>query len=201
MKIPLPTQIMLDASKIVQAYWLIATIAVVCLGVAFRAYVRTPSGQLWRDSTLLKIPLLGDALRKAETARFARAMATLVSNSVPLVQSINIARAILGNKRIANSLDSVAQGIKRGEGIAEPLRRTGQFPALASHLLNVGEETGKLDAMFTRMADIYETETRDSIKRFTALFEPLIILIMGVVVGALILSMLIAITSINEVAG
>ena len=127
--------------------------------------------------------------------------ATLVSNSVPLVQSVNISRAILGNKRIAGSLDLVTQGIKRGEGISEPLRRTGQFPALAAHLLSVGEETGKLDAMFTRMADIYETETRDSIKRFTALFEPLIILIMGVVVGALILSMLIAITSINEVAG
>jgi len=116
----------------------------------------------------LKIPLLGDALRKAETARFARAMATLVANSVPLVQCVNISRAILGNRRIANSLDSVTQGIKRGEGISEPLRRTGQFPALAAHLLSVGEETGKLDAMFTRMADIYETETRDSIKRFTA---------------------------------
>lgn len=201
LKMPLPTQIMIEVSNFTRAWgWLF--LAGIAVGIAgFQAYVATPEGRLWWDGVRLKIPVLGDALRKAETARFARAMATLVSNSVPLVQSINIARAILGNKRIANSLDSVAQGIKRGEGIAEPLRRTGQFPALASHLLNVGEETGKLDAMFTRMADIYETETRDSIKRFTALFEPLIILIMGVVVGALILSMLIAITSINEVAG
>ncbi len=201
LKMPLPTQIMIEVSNFTRAWGWVALVGT-ALGIAgFQAYVATPEGRLWWDGTRLRIPLLGDALRKAETARFARAMSTLVGNSVPLVQSINIARAILGNKRIANTLDSVAQGIKRGEGIAEPLRRTGQFPALASHLLSVGEETGKLDAMFTRMADIYETETRDSIKRFTALFEPLIILIMGIVVGALILSMLIAITSINEVAG
>ncbi len=201
LKMPLPMQIMIGLSDFTRTWGWLAFVGA-ALGVAgFRAYVATPEGRLGWDTTRLRIPGLGDALRKAETARFARAMATLVSNNVPLVQSVNIARAILGNKRIANSLDSVTQGIKRGEGIAEPLRRTGQFPALAAHLLSVGEETGRLDAMFSRMADIYEVETRESIKRFTALFEPLVILVMGVVVGALILSMLIAITSINEVAG
>ena len=200
MKIPLPTQIMLDASKIVQAYWLIALAAVVAVGVAFRAYVRTSTGQLWRDTLILKIPLLGDALRKAETARFARAMSTLVANSVPLVQSLGIAAAILNNKLMAGSLESVSQGVKRGEGIAAPLRRAGAFPALAGHLLAVGEETGRLDHMFGRMADIYEADTKTAIRRFTSLFEPMVILVLGVIVGALILSMLLAITSINEVA-
>jgi len=90
--------------------------------------------------------------------------------------------------------------VKRGEGIAGPLRKAGQFPPLAGHLLMVGEETGRLDSMFNRMADIYENETRGAIRRFTSLFEPLIILTMGLMVGALILSMLLAITSINEVA-
>ncbi|MBM3795892.1 MAG: type II secretion system protein GspF [Acidobacteria bacterium] len=201
LKMPLPTQIMIETSNFIRAWGWVAGFALALGITGFQVYTGTPEGRLWWDTTRLRIPLLGEALRKAETARFARAMATLVSNSVPLVQSIGIARAILVNKRMAGSLDALAQGIKRGEGIAEPLRKTGQFPPLASHLLNVGEETGKLDAMFTRMADIYETETRDAIKRFTALFEPLIILIMGIVVGALILSMLIAITSINEVAG
>jgi general secretion pathway protein F len=119
---------------------------------------------------------------------------------VPLVQSISIAGATLGNRRIAGSLEAVAQGVKRGEGIATPLKRTAQFPLLAGHLLTVGEETGKLDEMFHRMADIYETDTRAAIRRFTTLFEPLVILIMGIIVGAMILSMLLAITSINEVA-
>jgi len=119
---------------------------------------------------------------------------------VPLVQSIAIAGATLNNKRIAGSLEIVSQGVKRGEGMANPLRRTGQFPALSAHLLSVGEETGRLDHMFSRMADIYEGETRAAIKRFTTLFEPLVILVMGIIVGALILSMLLAITSINDVA-
>lgn len=155
---------------------------------------------MWWDGFQLRIPVLGDALRKAETARFARSMATLVANSVPLVQSIQIARNILSNKQMSSSLDAVAQGVKRGEGIAAPLRRTNQFPPLAGHLLLVGEETGSLDAMFLRMAEIYETDTKAAIKRFTALFEPLVILIMGIIVGALILTMLLGITSINEVA-
>ena len=200
MKMPVPTMILLETSKIVTAYWWIAASALLVTGVIFRVYVKTAVGRLWWDSLRLRIPLLGDALRKAETARFARSMATLVANSVPLVQSIGIAAAILNNRKIAGALDEVSQGVKRGEGIAGPIRKAGVFPPLAGHLLMVGEETGRLDQMFARMAEIYETDTRAAIKRFTALFEPLVILVMGVMVGALILSMLLAITSINEVA-
>src|SRR5580704_2022996 len=97
---------------------------------AFRFYIRTPQGRSWWDATRLKIPVLGDALRKAETSRFARAMATLVANSVPLVQSLHIAAGILYNSRMANALKDVAQGVKRGEGIAQPLARTKMFPPL-----------------------------------------------------------------------
>ncbi len=200
MKIPLPTLIMLEASKIVTAWWLPVTVTIAVLIGAFRFYIQTPAGKFWWDDARLKIPVLGEALRKAETSRFARAMSTLVGNSVPLVQSLNISAGILFNSRMANALKDVAQGVKRGEGISAPLSRTKMFPPLASHLLTVGEETGKLDAMFLRMADIYDEETRSSIKRFTSLFEPLVILVMGLIVGALILSMLLAITGINDVA-
>jgi general secretion pathway protein F len=200
LKIPLPTEIMLEASRIVQTYWWMAALAAALLIVGMRAYVATAAGRMWWDTWRLKLPLLGDALLKAETARFARAMATLVANSVPLVQSIGISAAILNNRYVAGALGAVSLGVKRGEGIAAPVRKAGVFPPLAAHLLTVGEETGRLDAMFARMADIYENDTRASIKRFTAIFEPIVILVMGVMVGALILSMLLAITSINEVA-
>jgi general secretion pathway protein F len=200
LRMPLPTQMMIEASRILKAYGWMAVGAVLAAALALRTYIRTKPGRMWWDSFRLRIPLLGDALRKAETSRFARAMETLVVNSVPLVQSLGIAGAILNNRRIASSLEAVAQGVKRGEGLAAPLRRTHEFPPLAAHLLSVGEETGRLDQMFARMADIYETDTRAAIKRFTALFEPLVILVMGVLVGILILSMLLAITSINEVA-
>lgn len=200
MKIPLPTKIMLDASHIVQDWWWLAALIIVVVFGGFRYYTRTANGRSWWDEARLKIPMLGEALRKAETSRFARAMSTLVANNVPLVQSLHISAGILENTRMANSLREVAQGVKRGEGIAQPLAKTRMFPPLASHLLTVGEETGKLDLMFARMAEIYEEETRAAIKRFTSIFEPLVILLMGIIVGGLILSMLIAITSINDVA-
>ena len=200
MKIPVPTQIMLEASKIIEQWGGLVVLSVLAAVIAFRLYTRSGAGRLWWDETRLKIPMLGDVMRKAETSRFARAMSTLVGNTVPLVQSLQISAGILVNRRMANSLRDVAQGVKRGEGISQPLARTGMFPPLASHLLTVGEETGKLDLMFARMADIYEEETRASIKRFTSIFEPVVILVMGIIVGALVLSMLIAITSINDVA-
>ena len=197
---PLPTRMMIETSKYTQAYapFVLGLLAVAI--VAFQAYIRQPEGRLWWDGFRLKIPLLGDALRKAETARFARAMGTLIANSVPLVQSLSISGAIMNNKRISNSLNAVAMGVKRGEGIAAPLKRTGEFPPLAAHLLSVGEETGKLDQMFLRMADVYEADTRAAIRRFTSLFEPIIILVMGLIIGALVISLLLAISSINEVA-
>ncbi|MGA3200920.1 MAG: type II secretion system F family protein [Bryobacteraceae bacterium] len=198
MKIPTPTLLLIQTSVYVKAYSLPAFAVLAALIIAFQVYIHTSAGRLWWDTLRLRTPVLGDALRKAETARFARAMSTLVAASVPLVQALGIARGILNNRRIAGTLEQVAQGVKRGEGIAGPIARAGQFPPLASHLLSVGEETGNLDAMFNRMADIYDAETRTAIRRFTSLFEPLIILVMGILVGSLILSMMLAITGIND---
>jgi general secretion pathway protein F len=201
MTIPAPTLMLLTVSRYLQDYGLEAAAVLIAALIAFVAYIRTSGGAMWWDTTRLRLPVLGDALRKAETARFARAMGTLVAASVPLVQSIGISRGILNNRRIAGSLERVVQGVKRGEGIAGPLAKAGEFPPLASHLLSVGEETGNLDAMFNRMADIYDTETRTAIRRFTSLFEPLIILVMGLLIGTLILSLMLAITGINDIAG
>ncbi len=200
MQMPLPTKILIVGSNFLQTYGWIGITLLAAFTIGMFTYVRTAPGRLWWDTLRLKIPVLGDAFRKAETARFARAMATLVSNSVPLVQSLAIAGATLSNRRISGSLEAVSLGVKRGEGIAGPLRRAGQFPPLAAHLLSVGEETGRLDSMFVRMADIYDADTRASIRRFTSLFEPLVILIMGIIVGSLILSMLLAIVGMNDVA-
>lgn len=200
LQMPAATALLVEASNLLKRFGWVVPAALAGGLAGLRFYVRTPPGRWWWDGFRLRLPLLGEALRRAETARFARAMQTLVANGVPLVQSLNIAAAILANRRIARSLEAVAQGVKRGEGIAGPLRKTGQFPALAAHLLSVGEETGRLDEMFGRMAEIYEQDTRTAIRRFTTLFEPLVILVMGVMVGALVLSMLLAITSINEVA-
>lgn len=197
---PLPTKVMIDTSRWLQTWGPLVIAVIVMAFIGFQTYIRTYNGRLWWDKIRLKIPVLGDALRKAETARFARAMGTLVANTVPLVQSLGIAGAILNNRYMSKALDAVSLGVKRGEGISNPLKKTSVFPPLAAHLLSVGEETGKLDQMFLRMADVYEAETRVAIRRFTALFEPMIILIMGVIIGALVISLLVAISSINDVA-
>jgi general secretion pathway protein F len=199
-EMPLPTKFLLEGSKFLQNYGALGLTVLVLSAIGLYSWVRTTRGRLWWDTLRLRVPVLGDALRKAETARFARAMGTLVSNTVPLVQSIAIAGATLNNRRISNSLEAVSMGVKRGEGIATPLRRAGQFPPLAAHLLAVGEETGRLDTMFNKMADVYDAETRTAIRRFTSLFEPLVILVMGLIVGTLILSMLLAIVGMNDVA-
>ncbi|MGC8760052.1 MAG: type II secretion system F family protein [Bryobacteraceae bacterium] len=199
-RIPAMTQALLNVSQWVRAYGLWVLAALVAALAAFRSWIGSPAGRYWWDGFRLKLPLLGEALRKAQTAQLARAMGTLIANGVPLVQSIQIARGILTNRRMADALELVAQGVRRGEGLSAPLAATGMFPPLLAHLLTIGEETGRLDAMFLRAAEIYEADTRASIKRFTSLFEPLIILVMGVAVGALILSMLLAITGINELA-
>lgn len=198
-QMPLPMQMLMNVSDGIKTFGVPAALLVLIGVVAFRIYIKNPQGRLKWDKIKLRVPLLGDALRKADTARFARAMATLVGNGVPLVQSLTITKGILGNRILSSALEPVSQGVKRGEGLSVPFKRTGVFPTLAGHLLTVGEETGHLDRMFDRMADIYDKDTREAVKRFTALFEPIVILIMGVIVGAMILSIMLAITSINQI--
>lgn len=195
---PLPMQILLTISEVVQSYGWIAICLLIAAAFGVRHWTRSDEGRLTWDRFKLRIPLLGQVLLKADTARFARAMGTLVANSVPLVQALSITKGVLSNRLLSGALDFVAKGVKRGEGVALPLKKTEMFPALAGHLLTVGEETGRLDEMFNRMADIYEKDTKEAVKRFTALFEPAVILVMGVIVGAMILSVMLAITSVNQ---
>lgn len=197
--IPGPTYLLLTASELLRSYGWMAALALAAVLLLTRSYVGSAAGRRRWHALKLKLPVAGEVFRKVATARFARTMATLVANGVPLLQSLRIVKNLVGNVVLEDSLAAVAQGVQRGEGLSGPLRKTGAFPPLAAHLLTVGEETGKLDAMFQRMADIYDHDTRAAIKRATALFEPLVILIMGLLVGVMVLSMLMAIVSINDV--
>lgn len=196
---PLPTQILLSLSEFTTSYWWVMLLAVAVLAGGFSRLVAGDRGRWWWDRLKLRTPVIGEILTKVEMARISRTLGTLVHNAVPLVQALGIVREISGNRVIAQAIRTVAEGVKRGEGVALPMRRAQVFPPLVAHLVEVGEETGRLDVMLLRLAEVYDKDVRSAVKNFIALFEPVMILLMGVVVGAIVISMLLAIVSINEV--
>ncbi len=197
--IPIPMQIMLFISGVFTGYWwLIGLVALGCwIGLA--RWLKTPEGRLSWDTRLLRVPLLGTVVQKLEVSRFSRTLGTLLHSSVPMIQSINIVKEVVGNQAIASAMEPIKSGVKKGEGLVRPVKRSGVFPAFAVHLLEVGEETGRLDSMLLQLAETYDRELRTALKRLVAFFEPAIILVMGIVFGVMIVSILYSIFSINNV--
>jgi general secretion pathway protein F len=196
---PLPMVILRGISTVISGYWW-AFLAILILAIVYlRRMLGTPEGRLNWDRKLLRIPLVGNVLRKVEVARFSRTLGTLLHGGVPLLQAMNIVRDIISNQGISSTIDPIRNGIKKGEGITSPMKQSGVFPPLAMHLIEVGEESGKLDTMLVQVADVYDTEVRDGIKNLISFFEPALILVMGIVIATIVVSMLLAIFSINDV--
>ncbi len=197
--VPLPMRVLLGISGILTSYgWLFIVIAI-GLWYRLKTYLRTEEGRLNWDRRLLTLPLLGTVLLKIEISRFSRTLGTLLNSSVPLIQSINIVKEVVDNQAIASTMESIKSGVKKGEGLTAPIREAQIFPPFALHLLQVGEETGKLDEMLLQIADTYDRELRVALKRLVAFFEPAVILIMGVIIGLIVVSILYSIFSINDV--
>jgi general secretion pathway protein F len=152
------------------------------------------------DGLMLGLPVLGPAIRKIEVARFCRTLATLLVNGVPLLGALTVVRETVGNAVIADALGEVGERLKSGEGIARPLSDAGVFPDIAVHMIRVGEETGRLDTMLSDVADIFDVEVSQTLKRLLALIEPVLILFLGALIGGIIVSILIAVVGINELA-
>ena len=197
--IPPATLAMLWLSKMTRAYWWVALGSIAAVVVGIRYAIRTPAGRRTWDALKLKLPLLGTTVLKMEMARFARTLGTLLASAVPLIAGVRIVQEIANNKIVAEGIAKIADGAKRGEGVSRPMHEAGVFPGLAIHLVEVGEETGRLDTMLLQVADVYEKDVKTSIKALTSIFEPAIILVMGIIVGTVVLSMLMAIFSINEI--
>ncbi|TAN42729.1 MAG: type II secretion system protein GspF [Nitrospirae bacterium] len=193
---PLPTQIIIGISNGVKYYWWMVLIVAFFAWIAARNYIRTEEGRYQWDS--LKLRLVGDLVRKIETARFTRTLGTLLQSGVPLLQALNNSKDIINNRVIAASIDGVSKGAKEGKGIAAPLASANVLPSLALSMIKVGEETGQLDVMLLRVATTYEKSLRVAIKRFISFLEPVMILGMGLVIGFIVMSMLMAIFSITN---
>ncbi len=197
--LPLPMVILTGLSNFVSGYWWLILTAVLLTSYYLKRLRESADGRLRWDLWLLRLPLWGPVVRKVEIARFARTLGTLLHSGVPLLQGMNIVREILSNQGIATTIEPIRNGIKKGEGFSQPMKQSGIFPPLAMHLIEVGEESGKLDAMLIQVAEVYDNEVRNSIKNLISFLEPALILFMGVVIGTIVVSMLLAIFSINDV--
>jgi len=194
--LPLPTKILLAVSAGMRTFWWIGVAAIVGAWIGAKAYVRSAAGKYRWDA--LKLRLVGDLVRKLETARFCRTLGTLLRSGVSFLQALNNSKDVINNQVIASGLDAVAKGAKEGKGIAAPLASANVLPPLALSMIKVGEETGQLDTMLLKVASAYEKNLRDAVKRFVGFVEPAMILIMGVVIGFIVISMLMAIFSITD---
>ncbi|HEY2933295.1 MAG TPA: type II secretion system F family protein [Acidobacteriota bacterium] len=196
---PLPMKIMLGISNFLRAWWWALIGGAALIFYIVKRYLGTEEGRLNWDRRLLTLPMIGPLMHKMEVARFSRTLGILLRSAVPLLNSMTIVKEIVNNQAIASSMDAIKSGIKKGEGISGPIRAANVFPPFALHLVEVGEETGNLDAMMLQVADTYDKEVRSSVKSLIAFFEPAIILVMGLIIGTMVVSMLMAIFSINDI--
>jgi general secretion pathway protein F len=196
--LPLITKLVIDLSQILAQYgWVI--LAVLCAAVAGAvSYVKSPEGRSEWDRLSLRMWLLGDLVRKFETARFSRTLAALLKGGVPMLEALGTVQGVLGNRLLSRAISQVQVRVREGKGMARPLSESGLFPALALNMIAVGEETGKLDSMLAEVANYYDQEVKRSTKRLTSLLEPMLILGMGLIIGIVVISMLLAIFSIND---
>jgi general secretion pathway protein F len=199
MELPLPMVILNGISQVFSGFWWLILALLFAAGFALKRFRDSEEGRLKWDRKLLEVPILGSVLRKVEVARFSRTLGMLLRGGAPLLQSMAIVRELIGNQSIAKMIEPIRSGIKKGEGIAQPMRQSGVFPPLAMHLVEVGEESGRLDDMLMQVADTYDVEVRNGVKNLISFFEPAIILTMGLIIGVIVVSMLLAVFSLSEV--
>jgi general secretion pathway protein F len=198
--LPMPTQIVLALSAFTTDYWWAMAGALVALLLAGQAALQTDAGRLGWDRAKLRVPVLGPLLLELEVARFARMLGTLLQSGVPILMALGIVSELVSNAAIARSLPAVHEGVKRGEGLAGPLKSTDVFPPLAVQMASVGEEAGRLEEMLLKVAEVYDQHVKTSVKKLLSLVEPTLILVLGVVVGFIVVAMLLAVFSLSDLA-
>jgi general secretion pathway protein F len=198
--IPLPTQIVLSFSQFVRGYWWVVLGMIALIYYGLKMYKKDEERRWKWDRYKLRWIAVGDLITKVEVARFARTLGTLLQSGVSILPAFNLVKEISQNEAISRSIANVHDRLREGKGMSKSLEETGVFPPLAIHMIGVGEETGRLDEMLVKVAETYEESVRTAVKRVVSLIEPLILLVMGAVVGFIVLSILLAISSITDIS-
>jgi type IV pilus assembly protein PilC len=201
--LPLPTRIVIQMSEFVGSiYGLI--IAVFCVGgvVAMKSWYGTPQGRMAIDTVILKVPLIGPLMRKIAVARFTSTLGTLISSGVPILEGLDITARTSGNAVVERAIIQTRKAVEAGRSLVDPLKDTGVFPGMVTQMIGVGEQTGAMDAMLQKIADFYEDEVDAAVKDLLTAMEPIMIVVLGVVVGGIVISMYLPLFSlIGKLAG
>jgi type IV pilus assembly protein PilC len=201
-QLPLPTRVVMAASDIVVAWGWLIIVALGGIGYALKRYYATDGGRRVIDKLMLRAPILGNIIRKVAVARFCRTLSTLLASGVPILDGLDITAKTSGNAIIEDAILVTRAGIERGETISGPLRDTNVFPSMVVQMINVGETTGALDAMLSKIADFYEEEVDAAVAGLLTLLEPIMIAFLGVVVGGIVIAMYMPIFDlINKLTG
>ena len=201
---PLPfiTQAVMDLSRFIQGNFILIAVAITVFVFALRFAMRLPGVAATLDTYTLKIPLFGDMLTKTSVARFSRTLGTLVSSGVPILQALQITRDTAGNLRVSKSVESIHDNVKEGESMVSPMEASGIFPPMVVSMVQVGEETGQLPDMLTKVADVFEEEVDNSVAGLTSMLEPVMIVMLALVVGTIVVALFLPlITIIQDLTG
>jgi type IV pilus assembly protein PilC len=187
--LPTPTRVVLAVSAFLQSYILFIFMGMIAGAFLLRRYYKTEGGQLVIDRAMLKMPVLGPLLRKSAVSRFTRTLGTLVSSGVSILEGLQITARTSGNRVIHDAVMASRASIAQGATISEPLKSSGVFPPMVVQMINVGEQTGGLDEMLSKIADFYDDEVDAAVSALTSVLEPIMIVVMGVVIGGMVVAM------------
>ena len=197
--LPLPTRLLISTSTFMKTYFVPIVVMVFAVFFGVGAWKRTKDGRIRWDRYKLKVPLFGKLFLKVETARLARTLGILLTSGIPILGALEIVKGIVQNSFIAGALDSVKDRVSKGSDIAEAIRKTGLFPPIVIHIMATGQMSGNIENGLMDIADMYDEEVEMTAKTLTSLIEPVILLIMGAVIGSIVLAILLPIFEINQV--
>ncbi len=188
--LPAPTLIVINLSKFVRTYWYLIILVVAASLVVLRTYVQSEEGHRHMDELKLKLPILKDLNQKIVAARFTRTMSTMMVSGIPLLQSIESVAGVVNNMVIKEGMGKIYDAVRSGKILSEPVRASGMFPPMVGNMIKIGEESGTMDELLDKAADFFDEEVDRSVQRLTTLFEPLMIVIMGIVIGYIVVAMM-----------
>lgn len=197
-EIPLPTQVLISISDTVQDYWYIVIAVGVALVWGIKRYLKSPKGRERWDRRLLTLPVFGRLVRMVAIARFARTLGTLLSSGVPLLTAMDIVRNVVTNTRLRAIIEQTRDFVREGQSIAEPLKKSGEFPPMVTHMIAIGEKTGELEKMLERIAETYDNEVDTTVLSLTSVLEPVMILIMAGIVGFVVMSIMLGMLQTSD---